>query len=106
MYFHIMIGTGSYTTSTTNMYNKYRFHVPVVECHSDSATLQGMLCHMRGDRVQSVQSIVRLDHFQTIHQGTRQKNIGAAPLHQQPCIFGIGQIQVRNFPWRCGVCCC
>ena len=22
MYFHIMVGTGSYTTSTTNMYNK------------------------------------------------------------------------------------
>ena len=25
MYFHIMIGTGSYTTSTTNMYNKTDF---------------------------------------------------------------------------------
>ena len=27
MYFHIVVGTGSYTTSTTNMYNKHRFHV-------------------------------------------------------------------------------
>ena len=27
MYFHIVGGTGSYTTSTTNMHNKYRFHV-------------------------------------------------------------------------------
>ena len=27
MYFHIVVGTGSYTTSTTNMYNKDRFHV-------------------------------------------------------------------------------
>ena len=26
-YFHNVGGTGSYTTSTTNMYNKYRFHV-------------------------------------------------------------------------------
>jgi hypothetical protein len=26
-YFHIVGGTSSYTTSTTNMYNKYRFHV-------------------------------------------------------------------------------
>ena len=25
MYFHIMIGTGSYTTSTTNMYNNIDF---------------------------------------------------------------------------------
>ena len=29
MYFHIVGGTESYTTSTTNMYNKYRFHVRV-----------------------------------------------------------------------------
>jgi len=28
MYFHNVVGTGSYTTSTTNMYNKDRFHVP------------------------------------------------------------------------------
>ena len=28
MYFHIVVGTGRYTTSTTNMYNKYRFHAP------------------------------------------------------------------------------
>ena len=28
MYFHNVVGTGSYTTSTTNMYNKYQFHVP------------------------------------------------------------------------------
>jgi hypothetical protein len=28
MYFHNLIGTGSYTTSTTNMYNKDRCHVP------------------------------------------------------------------------------
>ena len=28
MNFHNVVGTGSYTTSTTNMYNKYRFHVP------------------------------------------------------------------------------
>ena len=27
MYFHNVVGTGSYITSTTNMYNKYRFHV-------------------------------------------------------------------------------
>ena len=27
MYFHNVVGTGSYTTSTTNMYNKDRFHV-------------------------------------------------------------------------------
>ena len=27
MYFHIVGGTESYTTSTTNMYNKCRFHV-------------------------------------------------------------------------------
>jgi hypothetical protein len=26
MYFHNVVGTGSYTTSTTNMYNKYQFH--------------------------------------------------------------------------------
>jgi hypothetical protein len=30
MYFHIMIGTGSYTTSTTNMYNKHGFYLPRV----------------------------------------------------------------------------
>ena len=30
MYFHNVVGTGSYTTSTTNMYNKDRFHVPAV----------------------------------------------------------------------------
>ena len=28
LYFDNMIGTGSYTTSTTNMYKKDRFHVP------------------------------------------------------------------------------
>ena len=28
MYFHNVVGTGSYTTSTTNMYHKDRFHVP------------------------------------------------------------------------------
>ena len=28
MYFHNVVGTGSYTTSTTNMYNYDRFHVP------------------------------------------------------------------------------
>ena len=28
LYFQIVVGTGSYTTSTTNMYNKDRFHVP------------------------------------------------------------------------------
>jgi hypothetical protein len=27
MYFHIVVGTGSYTTSTTNTYNKDQFHV-------------------------------------------------------------------------------
>ena len=27
MYFHNVVGTGRYTTSTTNMYNKDRFHV-------------------------------------------------------------------------------
>jgi hypothetical protein len=30
MYVHNVVGTGSYTTSTANMYNKYRFHVPLV----------------------------------------------------------------------------
>ena len=34
MYFHIVGGTESYTTSTTNMYDKYRFHVPVLACHT------------------------------------------------------------------------
>jgi hypothetical protein len=29
MYFQNVVGTESYTTSTTNMYNKDRFHVPV-----------------------------------------------------------------------------
>ena len=28
MYFHNVVGTRSYTTSTTNMYHKDRFHVP------------------------------------------------------------------------------
>ena len=28
MYFYIVIGIGSYTTSTTNMYKKDRFHEP------------------------------------------------------------------------------
>ena len=37
MYFHNVAGTGSYTTSTTNMYNKYRFHVP----GGDEAMLAG-----------------------------------------------------------------
>jgi hypothetical protein len=27
MYVHNVVGTGSYTTSTTNMYNKDQFHV-------------------------------------------------------------------------------
>ena len=27
MYFHNVVGSGSYITSTTNMYNKYQFHV-------------------------------------------------------------------------------
>ena len=27
MYVHNVVGTGRYTTSTTNMYNEYRFHV-------------------------------------------------------------------------------
>ena len=30
MYVHIVVGTGRYTTSTTNMYNKDRFHVRVL----------------------------------------------------------------------------
>ena len=30
MYFHHVVGTGSYTTSTTNMYHKDRFHVHCV----------------------------------------------------------------------------
>ena len=30
MYFHNVVGTGSDTTSTTNMYHKDRFHVPGV----------------------------------------------------------------------------
>ena len=30
MYFHNVVGTESYTTSTTNMYNKYQFHVPAI----------------------------------------------------------------------------
>ena len=34
MYFHIVGGTESYTTSTTNMYDKDRFHVPVLACHT------------------------------------------------------------------------
>ena len=29
MYVHNVVGTGSYTTSTTNMYHKDRFHVPL-----------------------------------------------------------------------------
>ena len=37
MYFHNVAGTGSYTTSTTNMYNKDRFHVP----GGDEAMLAG-----------------------------------------------------------------
>ena len=28
MYVHHVVGTGRYTTSTTNMYDKDRFHVP------------------------------------------------------------------------------
>ena len=30
MSFHNVVGTGRYITSTTNMYNKYQFHVLVV----------------------------------------------------------------------------
>ena len=33
MYFHHVVGTGSYTTSTTNMYHKDRFHVPDVKTY-------------------------------------------------------------------------
>jgi hypothetical protein len=32
MNFYNVVGTGSYTTSTTNMYNKYQFHVPGQKC--------------------------------------------------------------------------
>ena len=37
MYFHNVVGTGSYTTSTTNMYNKDRFHVQVMQCFASGS---------------------------------------------------------------------
>ena len=119
MYFHRMIGTGSYTTSTTNMYNNHGFYLAhtrdvrlvlkgqgrmnrsstaVVECHSDSATLQGMLCHMRSDRVQSVpenqsnRKKVSLDHpricIQTSHKHQkRQVRITSTVKVIRACLF-------------------
>ena len=38
MYFHNVVGTRSYTTSTTNMYHKDRFHVPSCEEGSSGAS--------------------------------------------------------------------
>ena len=39
MYLHIMIGTGSYTTSTTNMYNNTDYKkLPAHECRAPHAT--------------------------------------------------------------------
>jgi hypothetical protein len=35
MYVHILPGTGSYTTRTTNMHNKDRFHVRMSIAHDD-----------------------------------------------------------------------
>ena len=43
MYFHNVVGTGSYTTSTTNMYHKDRFHGPArfSATHCSSAVHDG-----------------------------------------------------------------
>jgi hypothetical protein len=40
MYFHIVGGTGRYTTSTTNMYNKDRCHVPQPKTTVDLAVFR------------------------------------------------------------------
>jgi hypothetical protein len=57
MYFHNVVGTGSYTTSTTNMYNKDRFHSPrasffllsvLVEQSGVRDVVVGMGVHQRG----------------------------------------------------------
>ena len=40
MYFHSVVGTGRYTTSTTNMYNKDRFHVPQPKTTVDLAVFR------------------------------------------------------------------
>ena len=46
MYFHNVVGTGSYTTSTTNMYHKDRFHVPGFRCvaHRFTCLDNSLLC--------------------------------------------------------------
>ena len=49
MYFHNVAGTGSYTTSTTNMYNKDRFHVP-----GGQPRRQRQVLRVQGGRVQRV----------------------------------------------------
>jgi hypothetical protein len=46
-----MIGTGSYTTSTTNMYNKYQFHVPACLC------VRGGMAHSPKKKRQSFQGL-------------------------------------------------
>jgi hypothetical protein len=38
MYFHNIVGTGSYTTCTANMYKKDRFHVPSMVTRGNAAT--------------------------------------------------------------------
>ena len=43
---HNVVGTGSYTTSTTNMYNKDQFHVPVMRAtdfFQRDVTLPGLI---------------------------------------------------------------
>jgi hypothetical protein len=42
-----MIGIGSYTTSTTNMYNKYRFHVQDAGTGDRGQTGMGQISHFK-----------------------------------------------------------
>jgi hypothetical protein len=72
MYFHIVGGTESYTTSTTNMYNTCRFHVP---SFVDQARAPHFM-NVDGDHVGQLFQFFR--HGHVVRVG-RFRNVAATP---------------------------
>ena len=88
MYFHSVVGTGSYTTSTTNMYNKDRFHVPAQDSQRVRKTNQAIFVVVHGMKqigaghsapVQPIVQLLQMHSFRSRHGTVHGGNGGPTP---------------------------
>ena len=92
-YFHNVVGTRSYTTSTTNMYHKDRFHVPSCEEGSSGASSDTGHLHTLGLALLQINPIGKKKRDRIGHVShTYKRKIDSTPHVIQPCICIIRSI--------------